>query len=76
MLRSVGGRWARILVAVSAFLLVSMSGAIAAAPLTLPLLYLVIRDGRFGAGLRSAAVVIGMLTVVEIAWAATYLATA
>ena len=43
MLRSVGGPWARVLVAVSAFLLLSMGGAIVAAPLTLPLLYLAVR---------------------------------
>ncbi len=60
--------------AVSAFLLLSMGGAIVAAPLTLPLLYLAIRAGRMGAGLRSAAVVIAALTVAEVAWAATYLA--
>ena len=76
MLQRVGGPWARVLVAVSAFLLVSMGGAILAAPLTLPLLYLAVRDGRMGAGLRVAAVVIAALTVAEVAWAATYLAAA
>ncbi len=44
MLQSVGGPWARVLVAVSAFLLLSMGGAIVAAPLTLPLLYLAVRE--------------------------------
>jgi hypothetical protein len=76
MLRSVGGPWARVLVAVSAFLLLSMGGAIVAAPLTLPLLYLAVRGDRIGAGLRTAAVVIAALTVAEVAWAATYLAVA
>jgi hypothetical protein len=76
MLRSVGGPWARVLVAVSAFLLLSMGGAVVAAPLTLPLLYLTVRVDRIGVGLRTAAVVIGALTVAEVAWAATYLAVA
>jgi hypothetical protein len=74
MLRSVAGPGARVLVAVSAFLLLSMGGAIVAAPLTLPLLYLAVRNGHFTAGLRVAAVVIAALTVAEVAWAATYLA--
>jgi hypothetical protein len=76
MLQRVGGPWARVLVAVSAFLLLSMGGAIFAAPLTLPLLYLAVRGGRMGPGLRMAAVVIAALTVAEVAWAATYLAVA
>jgi len=76
MHRSVGGLWARALVAVSALLLLSMGGAIFAAPLTLPLLYLAVRGDRIGAGLRTAAVVIAALTVAEVAWAATYLAVA
>ena len=76
MPRTVGGRWAGVLVAVSAFLLLSMGGAIVAAPLTLPLLYLTVRVDRIGAGLRTAAVVIAALTVAEVAWAATYLAVA
>ncbi|HYT39516.1 MAG TPA: hypothetical protein VEN99_08395 [Acidimicrobiia bacterium] len=76
MLHSVGGPWARVLVAVSAFLLLSMGGAIVAAPLTLPLLYLAVRGDRLGAGLRAAAVLIVALTVAEVVWAATYLALA
>ena len=76
MLRSVGGPWARVLVGVSAFLLLSMGGAIVAAPLTLPLLYLAASGGRLSAGLRTAAVVVAALTVAEVAWAATYLAVA
>ena len=65
MLRSVGGPWARVLVAVSAFLLVSMGGAIVAAPLTVPLLYLAVRGDGIGPGLRAAAVVIAAFTVAE-----------
>jgi hypothetical protein len=76
MLQSVGGLWARALVAVSAFLLLSMGGAIVAAPLTLPLLYLAVRGGSLGAGFRVAAVAIGALTVGEVAWAATSLTVA
>ena len=76
MLERVGGPWARVLVAVSAFLLLSMGGAIVAAPLTLPLLYSAIRGGRLRSGLRLAAVVVAALTVAEVAWAATYLSIA
>jgi hypothetical protein len=76
MFRSVGGPWARVLVVVSALLLLSMGGAIFAAPLTLPLLNLAVRGDRIGAGLRTAAVVIAALTAAEVAWAATYLAVA
>jgi hypothetical protein len=76
MLRSVGGLWTRALVAVSAFLLLSMGGAIVAAPLTVPLLYLAVRTGRLGTALRVTAVVIAALTVAEVAWAATYLTMA
>jgi hypothetical protein len=76
MLRSVGGPWARVLVAVSAFLLLSMGGAIVAAPLTLPLLYLAVRSGRLAPGLRTGAIAVAALTVAEVVWAATYLAMA
>jgi hypothetical protein len=76
MLRSLSGPGARVLVAVSAFLLLSMGGAIVAAPVTLPLLYLVVRSGRLSHGLRVAAVVVAALTVAEVAWAATYLTVA
>ena len=64
----------KVLVAVSALLLLSMGGAIVAAPLTLPLLYLAVRNGRLGAGLRTAAITVAGLTVAEVVWAATYLA--
>ncbi|HVW35221.1 MAG TPA: hypothetical protein VHL53_21995 [Acidimicrobiia bacterium] len=76
MRQSVGGNWARAGVALAAFLLLSMGGAIVAAPLTLPMLYLSARSPRVGAGLRSAATIIAALTVAEIAWAATYLTVA
>jgi hypothetical protein len=72
MLLSVGGPWARVLVAVSAFLLLSMSGAIVAAPLTLPLLHLAVRGGEMSSGLRNAAIVVAGLTVAEVVWVATY----
>lgn len=71
---TVGGRSIGVLVAVSAFLLLSMGGAVVASPLTLPLLYLAGRAGGTGAGLRRAAVVVAALTAAEVAWAATYLA--
>lgn len=76
MLRLVAGPGARVLVAVSAFLLLSMGGAIVAAPLTLPLLYLAVRNRQLGSGLRLAGLVIAALTVAEVAWAATYLTVA
>jgi hypothetical protein len=68
--------WNLVVVAAGAFLLLSMGGAIVAAPLTLPLLYLAARGDGAGAGLRAAAVVIAALTGAEVAWAATYLAVA
>ncbi len=61
-------------VAIGAALLFSMGGAIVAAPVALPFLYLAIRAERGNPGLRGAAVVVAALTVAEIAWAATYLA--
>ena len=64
----------KVLVAVSAFLLLSMGGAVVAAPLTLPLLYVALRSGRLSPGLRTAAVAVAGLTVAEVVWAATYLA--
>ena len=74
MFHWVGGPWTWVLVAVSAFLLLSMGGAVVAAPLTLPLLCQAVRSGRLGAGLRNAAVMVAGLTVAEIVWAAAYLA--
>lgn len=61
---------------VSAILLLSMGGAIVAAPLTVPLLYLTARHRGVGAGLRAAAIGVAALTVTEVAWAAAYLAVA
>jgi hypothetical protein len=66
--------WNIVVVGVGAFLLLSMGGAIVAAPLTLPLLYLAARGEGAGAALRVAAAAIAALTVAEVAWAATYLA--
>src|SRR5947199_10801929 len=74
MPRWVGGFWTRAVVAVAAFLLLSMGGAVVAAPLTIPLVWLVIRADRTGAGLRAAAVTVAAITVAEVVWAATYLA--
>ena len=74
MPRWVGGFWTRAVVAVAAVLLLSMGGAVVAAPLTIPLVWLVIRADRTGAGLRAAAVVVAAMTVAEVVWAATYLA--
>jgi hypothetical protein len=74
MARWVDWFWARVWVGVAAFLLLSMGGAIVAAPLTLPLLWLVVRADRTGPALRAAAVVVAALTVAEVVWAATYLA--
>jgi len=68
--------WDLAVVAVGAALLLSMGGAIVAAPLTLPFLYLAIRAEPGRAGVRAAAVAVAALTVAEIAWAATYLAMA
>lgn len=58
------------------FLLLSMGGAVVAAPLTVPLLFFIVRRGQSASVLRTAAVVVAALTVAEVAWAATYLAMA
>ena len=57
---------------VAAVLLVSMGGAIVAAPLTLPALFLVVRRHPTR-GFRIAGAIIGGLTAAEVAWAAVYL---
>lgn len=62
-----------VVFAVSGLLLVSMGGAMVAAPAMLPLLYLV-ASRRPTRGFRTAAAVIGGLTAGELAWAITYLA--
>jgi hypothetical protein len=58
-------------VAVAALLLVSMGGAVVAAPVTVPALVWVAR-GCAG-GLRAAAVVVAALTAAELGWALVYL---
>src|SRR5256885_3979237 len=72
MPRTVGGRWAGVLVAVSAFLLVSMGGAIVASPLTVPLLYLAVRAEATRSGLRRAAALVAAPTPAQGAWAAPH----
>ena len=58
--------------AVAGFLLLSMGGAIVAAPLTVPLMYVASRRHPTR-GFRVAAVVLSALTVGEVVWALTYL---
>ncbi|MGH8990137.1 MAG: hypothetical protein ACRDZ7_01255 [Acidimicrobiia bacterium] len=65
--------WGAAVLALSAFLLISMGGAIVAAPVTVPLLLLAIRRGVLTGGMRTAAVIVGGLTVAQVGWAATYL---
>lgn len=62
-----------ILFLVSAFLLVSMGGAVLAAPVTLPLMFVAVRR-RPSTPFRAAAAVIGGLTTAEVVWAGTYVA--
>ncbi len=57
---------------VASLLLLSMGGAIFAAPVTLPLMYVASRRHPTPA-FRAAAVLIGALTVAEVVWAVTYL---
>lgn len=52
-------------------LLMSMGGAVVAAPVTLPLLYLAVR-GHPTPAFRWAGGVLGGLTAVELAWAVVY----
>lgn len=65
--------WDLAVIGLAAVLLLSMGGAIVAAPLTLPLLYLAARRDEAARSLRAAAVVVAAFTVAEVAWAATYL---
>ncbi len=58
---------------VSAFLLLTMGGAIVAAPLTVPLMFLAVRRRRTR-GFRIAGAVLGSLTIAEVVWAIVYLA--
>jgi hypothetical protein len=61
------------LLAVSAVLLLSMGGAVVAAPVTVPALVWAARR-RLRGGLRAAAVAVAALTAAELGWAAVYLA--
>jgi len=58
---------------VSAFLLISMGGAIVAAPVTLPLLWFSIRRPGLSRPWKVTAAVVLALTVAEFTWAAVYL---
>jgi hypothetical protein len=60
--------------AVGAFLPISMGGAIVAAPATLPLLFVALRRQALAGWLRGATIAVSGLTVVEVAWAVTYVA--
>ena len=68
-------RWRAVGVAtfvVAGFLLLSMGGAIVAAPVTVPLMF-VAAARHSTSGFRRAALVLSALTVAEVGWAATYL---
>jgi hypothetical protein len=56
---------------ISGLLLLSMGGAVVAAPLTLPLMYLAVRR-RPTPAFRWAGGIIGGLTALEVAWAVVY----
>jgi hypothetical protein len=62
-----------IVLVVSTFLLVSMGGAIFAAPLTVPLLVIAARSTS-SIGYRVWAGFVLVATVAEVAWAVTYVA--
>jgi hypothetical protein len=59
--------------AVAALLLISYGGAIFAAPVTLPLMFLSVRRHPT-TGFRTAGAVLGALTTAELTWAFTYAA--
>jgi hypothetical protein len=67
-------RWPLAVVAIAALLLVSYGGGVIAAPLTLPLLYLALRQ-PLSRGIRPAIVAVSALTAAEAGWAAAYLTT-
>jgi len=67
-----GPSMAWVLVVVCSVLLVSYGGAIVAAPVTIPLLFLAARSSSSN-GLRVWAGVVVALTIAEAAWAVTYL---
>ena len=62
-----------LVLAVAAVLLLSMGGAVVAAPVTVPALVWAARH-RFRGLLRAAAVVVAALTAAELGWALVYLA--
>ena len=62
-----------VVFAVAGFLLLSMGGAVIAAPATVPLMHIAASHHRTPA-FRCLAVVLSALTVAEVAWALTYLA--
>jgi len=61
------------LILISAFLLISMGGAIVAAPVTLPLLWFSLRRPALNRPWRITAAVVLALTAAEFTWAAVYL---
>lgn len=64
-------RWARVVIlVVSTLLLLSMGGAIVAAPVSVPALWVIAR--RHSGPARGWAVMIVALTVAEVVWAAVY----
>lgn len=69
---TIGGAAGWVLVAVCTVLLVSYGGAIVAAPVTIPLLFLAARSSSNRSFRVSAGVVVA-LTIAEAAWAVTYL---
>ncbi|MGH9042103.1 MAG: hypothetical protein ACRDZ3_17935 [Acidimicrobiia bacterium] len=68
-----GRRWASAVLALSAFLLISMGGAIVAAPVTVPLLVLALHRGAIAGRMRVIAIMVGGLTLAQVAWGATYI---
>ena len=72
---STASRWRAggvVLFCSAAFLLVSMGGALVAAPVTVPLLFLVSRRHPTTA-FRAIGAVLAAATIAEVAWALTYL---
>jgi hypothetical protein len=70
----VEARWRRtgvVVFGVAAFLLLSMGGAIVAAPVTVPLMAVAVRRHPTLA-FRTAGAILIALTVAEVAWALTY----
>jgi hypothetical protein len=71
-----GGRWRAagvVVFAITGFLLVSLGGAIVAAPVTVPVMFLAASRHPTSA-FRVTTAVLGSLTVAEAVWAVTYLA--